>query len=132
MSNDSVESKVAKKKTEKKAVNPSHWDAVMNAIIQVESGGNSKAVNGRYAGAMQISPVLVKECNNILKNRNVAKRFTLSDRFSVKKSKEMFLLIQSHYNPSNNIEKGIRIWNGGCNYKVASTNRYVRRVMNMM
>ena len=28
----------------------------------------------------------------------------------------MFLLIQKRYNKSNDIEKGIRIWNGGCGY----------------
>ena len=28
----------------------------------------------------------------------------------------MFLLIQERYNKTNNIEKGIKIWNGGCGY----------------
>lgn len=110
----------------------SYWSDVMNAIIQVESGGNSKAVNGQYVGAMQIAPVLVKECNNILQRRGFNKRYTLADRYSINKSKEMFLLIQSHYNPTNNIEKGIRIWNGGCNYRVKSTNGYYRKVMRKM
>ena len=125
--------KVAVKTEENKPTNDaSYWGDVMNAIIQVESGGNSRAVNGKYAGAMQIAPVLVKECNNILKQRNLSKRFTLSDRFSIAKSKEMFLLIMSRYNPSKDIEKGIRIWNGGCNYRKASTNGYFRKVMRMM
>ena len=43
------------------------WEPVMNAIIQIESKGNPAAVNGPYVGVLQISPVLVKECNNILK-----------------------------------------------------------------
>ena len=110
----------------------SYWSDVMNAIIQVESGGNSKAVNGRYVGAMQIAPGLVRECNNILQRRGLSKRYSLADRYSIVKSKEMFLLLQSHYNPSNNIEKGIRMWNGGCNYKVKSTNGYYRKVMRKM
>ena len=132
--NDSlVSNKVTEKKVENKN-NDDHayWNAVMNAIIQVESGGNSRAVNGKHVGAMQISPILVQDCNSILKSRNINKRFTLADRYSVQKSKEMFVLIQSRYNPSKNIEKGIRIWNGGCNYRTASTNGYYRRVMSKM
>jgi hypothetical protein len=75
------------------------WDAVMDAIIQVESRGNARAVNGNQVGAMQITPVCVKECNFILQSRNQKKRYTLNDRYSVEKSKEMFMLIQSHHNP---------------------------------
>ena len=41
----------------------------------------------------------------------------------------MFLLIQSWYNPKNNVEKAIRSWNGGVNYKVRSTQRYYEKVM---
>ena len=65
------------------------WDAVMDAIIQVESQGNPCAVNGNQVGAMQITPICVKECNIILENRKLSKRYTLEDRYSVKKSKEM-------------------------------------------
>ena len=81
---------------------------------------------------MQITPLLVMECNAILKSRRSKKRFKLSDRFSVKKSKEMFLLIQSKYNPFNNIEKAIRSWNGGIRYSVARTQRYFEKVMKAM
>ena len=105
------------------------WEPVMKAIVQVESEGNTRAVKGNSCGAMQITPILVAECNNILKKRNSKKRYTLADRFSVKKSKEMFLLIQSYYNPTNNIEKAIRAWNGGNNYSVRNTQNYYKRVM---
>lgn len=101
----------------------------MEAIIQVESEGNPRAVSGNSVGAMQITPILVRECNNILKNRKSDKRFTLADRYDVGKSKEMFLLIQSHYNPQNNVEKAIRSWNGGIHYSVKATNRYYDKVM---
>ena len=57
------------------------------------------------------------------------KRYTLNDRFSVQKSREMFVLIQEYYNPTNNVEKAIRIWNGGPHYSVKSTNGYYRKVM---
>lgn len=108
------------------------WEPVMNAIIQVESEGNARAVNGEQVGAMQIMPITVKDCNNILKSRKLKKRYTLDDRFSVKKSKEMFLLIQSHYNPRNDVEQAIRAWNGGPQYSKRHTQRYYERVMSEM
>ena len=108
------------------------WGPVMDAIIQVESEGNPNAVSGKSVGVMQITPILVEDCNNILKQKKSKKRFTLSDRYSVKKSKEMFLLIQSYYNPTNSIEKAIRSWNGGVRYCVRATNRYYRKVMDKL
>lgn len=105
------------------------WNSVMDAITYVESRGNPNAVNGNNCGAMQITPGLVQDCNKILKRRGIDKRYTLKDRFNVKKSREMFVLIMSHYNPTNNIERGIRMWNGGCCYKVKSTQRYYQKVM---
>lgn len=109
-----------------------NWEPVMEAIIQVESSGNPNARSGSSCGAMQITPILVKECNQILKRKKSKKRFTLRDRFSVAKSKEMFLLIQSYFNPGNNIEKAIRSWNGGMNYSVKRTQRYFDKVMRAM
>ena len=108
------------------------WTPVMDAIIKVESEGNTRAKSGNSVGAMQITPILVAECNQILKRRKSTKRFKLSDRFSVAKSKEMFLLIQSAYNPLNSIEKAIRAWNGGLRYSVKCTQRYFEKVMNAM
>lgn len=108
------------------------WNPVMDAIIQVESEGNSKAVSGNSCGAMQITPILVKECNNILKRRKSKKRFKLSDRFNVAKSKEMFILFQSFYNPKNSIEQAIRSWNGGLKYSVKGTQKYFNKVMKLL
>ena len=106
-----------------------NWNPVMDAIIQVESEGNPKAVSGNSVGAMQITPILVEDCNEILKKQKSKKRYTMADRYSVAKSKEMFLLIQKYYNPENSIEKAIRSWNGGIRYRVKSTNRYYKKVM---
>ena len=109
-----------------------NWNPVMDAIIQVESEGNPNAVSGNSVGAMQITPILVKDCNEILKKKKSKKRYTMADRYSVAKSKEMFLLIQSHYNPENSIEKAIRSWNGGVRYSVRATNKYYQKVMAKM
>ncbi len=108
------------------------WEPVMNAIIQIESKGNPAAVNGPYVGVLQISPVLVKECNNILKSTGSNKRYSLSDRFNAAKSKEMFIIIQSFHNPLNSIERAIRLWSGGIRYNVAKTQAYLRKVMRYM
>ena len=97
-----------------------------------ESEGNPKAKSGSSVGVMQITPILVAECNDILKRRKSKKRFTLSDRFSIAKSKEMFLLIQSVHNPLNSIEHAIRAWNGGNHYSVKRTQRYFEKVMNLL
>ena len=108
------------------------WSPVMEAIIEVESNGNHRAKNGNQVGAMQITPILVEDCNAILKQRKSTKRFKLADRFNIQKSKEMFLLIQSWYNPKNNVEKAIRSWNGGVNYSVKHTQRYYEKVMKIL
>ena len=108
------------------------WNPVMDAIIQVESEGNPRAVSGNSVGVMQITPVLVKECNDILKKQKSNKRYTLDDRYSVEKSKEMFLLIQKYFNPENNVEKAIRSWNGGMKYSIRATNKYYQKVLARM
>ena len=108
------------------------WNPVMDAIIQVESEGNPKAVSGNSVGAMQITPILVKDCNDILKRQKSKKRYTMDDRYSVAKSKEMFLIIQKYYNPENSIEKAIRLWNGGVKYTTRATNRYYKKVLAKM
>ena len=108
------------------------WEPVMNAIIQIESKGNPAAVNGPYVGVLQISPILVKECNNILKRTGSSKRYSLSDRFNATKSKEMFVIIQSFHNPLNSVDKAIRLWSGGIRYNVAKTQAYFRKVMRHM
>ena len=108
------------------------WSSVVDAIMMVESRGNVNARNGIYCGPLQISPGLVTEVNNILKRRNNTKRYTLNDRFNFQKSKEMFEIIQSYYNPKNNVERAIRMWQGGINYKVSRTQRYFEKVMSYL
>lgn len=106
-----------------------NWQPVIDAIIEVESNGDTRAKSGNSVGAMQITPILVAECNNILRSRNQKKRYKLSDRFSLQKSKEMFLLMQAQFNQENNVEKAIRAWNGGNNFSKKRTQRYYEKVM---
>ena len=105
------------------------WSPVVDAIIHVESRGNASARNGQYVGVLQISPVLVKAVNQVLKAKGSSKRYSLKDRYSERKSREMFEIFMSYYNPSNSVEKAIRMWKGGTGYSVRTTQRYYRTVM---
>jgi hypothetical protein len=110
------------------------WTPVINAIIEVESEGDANAIDkgGKSCGCMQITPILVKECNRILELRKSSKRYSMKDRFNVAKSKEMFLLFQSFYNPKNDVELAIRSWNGGMKFTKRGTQRYYQKVMSKM
>ena len=89
------------------------WEKIMDAIIQVESGGNPNAKGGNSLGILQITPIMVKECNDILKDKGLNKRYKLSDRLSTKKSHEMFILIMNKYNKKGTAKEACRIWNRG-------------------
>ena len=110
------------------------WNHVIDAIIEVESEGKTDAVDksGKSCGILQITPVLVKDCNRILEKKKSSKRYSMGDRFSAKKSKEMFLLFQSFYNPKNDVELAIRSWNGGINYTKRATQKYFEKVMSKL
>lgn len=117
------------KNSAENAVKKFDWGPLMKAIIYVESGGNPRAIGGNSVGILQITPVCVKQCNILLQRKGSKKRYTLNDRYSIEKSKEMFIMIQEEYNPEHNIEKAIRMWNGGPGYKIKSTNGYYKKVM---
>jgi soluble lytic murein transglycosylase-like protein len=108
------------------------WGRVLKAIAIVESKNNPKAVSGDQVGLLQIRPIMVKDCNRILEKRGSNKRYTLRDRYSASKSREMFVLYQSHYNPKGNVERAIRLWNGGSGYSVNGTQSYYNKVKKAM
>lgn len=106
------------------------WGMVIRAIEQVESEGrtNITSRDGKYVGCLQISEILVRECNQIVGE----KRFSYDDRLSRAKSHEMFIVYQEHFNPDGNMEKAIRLWNSGdlrCMTCKSRTEGYYRRVM---
>jgi len=79
------------------------------AIAIVESNLNPNAFNPKEnaAGIVQIRPILVKDVNRIS-----GKKYTLEDRFSVRKSYEMFCIYLTYYKPKT-YEQAARMWNGG-------------------
>jgi hypothetical protein len=104
--------------------------SLVDAIIYVESRGDSTAYNSREnaVGCMQIRPIAVRECNRLVGFDS----FTLKDRWSVRKSIDMFNTIAAHTpNPTN--EKLARNWNGGPNgHKKKSTLNYWKKVKNRL
>jgi hypothetical protein len=106
------------------------WGAVIQAIAMVESEckPNKVSRNGLYVGYLQISEILVRECNRIVGY----KKYTYADRYDKQKSIEMFIDYQEHYNPDGNMERAIRLWNSGdlkCMTRKARTEGYYKRVM---
>tara|TARA_R110001592_G_scaffold293612_1_gene563244 strand:- start:466 stop:873 length:408 start_codon:yes stop_codon:yes gene_type:complete len=101
-------------------------DSLIDAIIHVESRGDSMAYNaGEDAvGVLQIRPIMMREVNRLLQEN----KYTLADRWSKSKSIEMFNVIKDHTtNPTN--ERLARNWNGGWNgYKKKSTLKYWQKV----
>ena len=78
-------------------------------------------------------------CVNLLSGPGAGKTTTiiatieaLKDRYNAEKSREMFAIIQSHHNPTNSIERAIRIWKGGIGYSIRKTQNYVNRVLERM
>ena len=86
------------------------WELFTQALIWVESKGDSKAV-GKLddIGVLQIRPIIVEDCNRILK----CETFTLEDRLDSLKSVEMFNIIQDHYNPQHDYHWALKLWNSG-------------------
>ena len=106
------------------------WGAVIEAIAMVESEGNPTRVsrNGLYVGYLQISEILVRECNRIAGY----KKYTYADRYDKQKSINMFIDYQEFHNKTGNMEKAIRLWNSGdanCMMRKARTEGYYKKVM---
>lgn len=86
---------------------------LMDAISFVESGNNPDAIgdNGKAVGPFQIQPIMLDDVNRIL-GKEV---FTLKDRYSLTKSRLIFLIYTTHYNCNQDASRIARDWNGGPN-----------------
>ena len=92
-------------------------DRLVEAIMMVESGGDSLAYNSSEdaAGVLQIRPIMMREVNRILGKDS----FTLKDRWSKAKSIAMFNVLRSQLKGASP-EKVARTWNGGYREKKAT------------
>lgn len=90
------------------------WDKLIEAIIWRESRGNDNAINNKTnaAGCMQITPIYLKQCNNIVGHN----KYKLSDRYNRRKSIEMFNIYQSHFNPDKDLHLAIKLHNPRASY----------------
>ena len=93
-------------------------NALVDALIYVESRGNDSAIGDRHLGkpsigCLQIRPIMVREVNRILKRKKKDLRYRMEDRFSREKSIEMFMVWKDYYHDSDNFEEIARTWNGG-------------------
>lgn len=100
--------KVSQKQTVKMPKHSTEWQLFVKALIKVESNGDPHALGTKNdAGIFQITPIYVQEVNRIQTDRE----YTLNDRYDVKKSMEMFNIMNDYYNKEHNINKAIRIHN---------------------
>jgi len=85
-----------------------NWEKLIWAIEQHESKHieTVKSSNGKYWGCLQISEVLVRECNKIVGHN----KYTYADRLNRKKSHEIFNIIQNRYNPKHDFCLAVRLW----------------------
>ena len=97
---------------------------IISAIMFVESSYNNFAYNPNEdaVGCLQIRRCMVDDINRILERKNSLLRFNYNDRWSRKKSIQMFEIYRKYYN-LNTYEKIARCWNGGPNglYKSTTT-----------
>lgn len=92
-------------------------------IARIESNFNRSALNENEnaVGLLQTRPIMVAEINRLLGSNT----YSLSDRWSTKKSIEMFIDYQNIVNPEWDFEKSARLWNGGiAGMKKESTDVY--------
>jgi len=101
-------------------------DYLIEAIMQVESGGDTLAHNlaEDAVGCLQIRPIMVREINRLLGKDS----FKLSDRRNKVKSIQMFNILRSHLEGASD-EKIARVWNGGYNgHNIPQTLQYWNKV----
>lgn len=104
---------------------------LIDAMILVESSGNDSAYcrSEEAVGCLQIRPIMLYECNRILKLKKSTKRYILLDRWSRTKSIEIFHIVNKHNNKTNSYEAIARSWNGGPRWAQKSgTERYWSKV----
>lgn len=85
------------------------WQIFTLALIEVECGGEFKAVSEKEAvGPFQITKIYVSEINRIYDTN-----YTLDDAYNLELAHEMFMLMNQYYNPTFDIDKAIKLHNPG-------------------
>jgi hypothetical protein len=98
-----------------------NWEHFIDAVIDVESGGDDSAYNKREraVGCLQIRPIAVREVNRLLESYGVDGKYTLDDRYDRGRSIEMFSIMADQVecceflSEDEFFEIVARRWNGG-------------------
>lgn len=100
------------------------WERLITAITYVESRNDDKAYNKKSGalGRFQMKRIYVDDVNRILKMKKIKRKYSYEDRKNHKKAREMFDIIQNHYNPEKDIDKAIVLHRG----KVSK--RYIKEI----
>ena len=101
--------------------NKTNWEHFIDAVIEVESGGDDSAYNKREraVGCLQIRPIAVREVNRLLESYGVDGKYTLDDRYDRGRSIEMFSIMAEEVECCEFISEDeffevvARRWNGG-------------------
>jgi len=104
-----------------------HEDYLLEAVLFVESAHNPKAFNEKEnaAGIAQLRPIMIAEANEIVGY----KKYSLKDRWNVRKSIEIWYVIQDYHNPSYDPITACLMWNAGnANSKVNISN-YISKII---
>lgn len=106
-------------------------DGIIDVLIQIESGGDPCAIGdgGKAVGVLQLWPIAVRDVNRILGYD----RYTLADRFSPAKSREMCHIVTEHYCLRKFQESVARRWVGGThNQNTPDADRYWERALEQL
>lgn len=96
---------------------------ILSSIILTESEGDSLKVNQEEdaVGILQIRRVMLYHIDSVY-----SKNYSLTDRFSAKKSIEMFDILMRDKNPRYNLDTACLLWNCGTLYPSDRADSMVR------
>ena len=100
------------------------WERLITAITYVESRNDDKAYNKKSGalGRFQMEKIEVDHVNRNKKMKKIKQKYSYEDRKNHKKAREMFDIVQSHYNPEKDVDKAIVLHRG----KVSK--RYIKEI----
>jgi soluble lytic murein transglycosylase-like protein len=105
-------------------------DPLLDAIKQVESSGNAKAIGdgGKAVGAYQIHAAVITNVN-----RKYGTKYTLKDRTDPHKSRQICKLYLTMYGKGLSQIELARVWNGGPKgHKKTATLGYAKKIERAM
>ena len=106
------------------------WQVLQMASALTESRFNPDAKGATQdLGILQITPIYAREASRLNKDRD----YTHSEALDTSTALEMFNVVQSHHNPTQDIDKAIRLHNPGgdsigYSNKVKANMEFIRRM----